>query len=148
MVQKIFEAKIIFKPECPWAQGVAHLRMTDQEWNHMWNFGRVHHEEQFCEIILNLGQWFRCCLKISYLVLWQSSCLVKQNHLCNFERGHHGEHSCEVKWNLDRWFRRRCPLKKKFMDRGTDRQTKTSPAKFRSTNWRCSRTVLEHLELF
>ena len=23
-----------------------------------------------------------------------------------------------------------------------------SPAKFRSTNWRCSRTVLEHLELF
>ena len=24
----------------------------------------MHHEEQFCEIILNLGQWFRiCCLK-------------------------------------------------------------------------------------
>ena len=34
------------------------------ERNHLWNFGRVHHEEQFCEIILNLGQWFsRCCLK-------------------------------------------------------------------------------------
>ena len=27
------------------------------------NFGRVYHEEQFCEIILNLGQWFRCHLK-------------------------------------------------------------------------------------
>ena len=42
----------------PW---VAHLRMTDQwsvttDWL---NFGRVHHEEQFCEIILNLGQWSR-----------------------------------------------------------------------------------------
>ena len=26
---------------------------------------KVYHEEQFCEIILNLGQWFRrrCCLK-------------------------------------------------------------------------------------
>ena len=25
----------------------------------MSNFGREHHEEQFCEIILNLGLWFR-----------------------------------------------------------------------------------------
>ena len=34
------------------------------EWNHLWNFGRVHHEEQFCEIILNLGRRFRrCCFK-------------------------------------------------------------------------------------
>ena len=34
--------------------------------------------------------------KISYLELWQPSCLVEWNHLCNFERGHHVEHSCEV----------------------------------------------------
>ena len=29
-------------------------------------FGRRYHEEQFCEIILNLDQWFRmkCCLKV------------------------------------------------------------------------------------
>ena len=34
------------------------------ERNQLCNFGRGHHEEQFCEIILNLGQWFgRCCLK-------------------------------------------------------------------------------------
>ena len=34
------------------------------EQNHLCNFGRGHYEEQFCEIILNLGQWFRrCCLK-------------------------------------------------------------------------------------
>ena len=30
----------------------------------MYNFGREYYEEQFCEIILNLGQWYRrCCLK-------------------------------------------------------------------------------------
>ena len=29
----------------------------------MRNFVRVHHEEQFFEIILNLGQLFRCRLK-------------------------------------------------------------------------------------
>ena len=36
------------------------------EWNHLCKFGRRHHEEQFCEIILNLEQWFkrRCRLKI------------------------------------------------------------------------------------
>ena len=35
------------------------------EWNHLCNFGRRHHEDQFCEIILNLDQWFskRYCLK-------------------------------------------------------------------------------------
>ena len=26
------------------------------EWNHLFNFGRGHHEEHFCEIILNLDQ--------------------------------------------------------------------------------------------
>ena len=36
------------------------------ERNHFCNFGRGYHEEQFCEIILNLDQWFRrrCVLKI------------------------------------------------------------------------------------
>ena len=35
------------------------------EQNHLCNFGRGYYEEQFCEIILNLGQSFRrrCCLK-------------------------------------------------------------------------------------
>ena len=41
------------------------------EQNHLFNFGRRHHEKQFCEIILNLDQLFRRrCLKI-YLV-WSS----------------------------------------------------------------------------
>ena len=29
------------------------------EWNHLCNFGKGHYEVQFCEIIVNLGQWFR-----------------------------------------------------------------------------------------
>ena len=49
-------------------------------------------------------------LKISYLELGQSSCLVQLNHLCNFERRHHGEYLCEVIWNLNQWFKRRCRL--------------------------------------
>ena len=33
------------------------------EQNHLCNFGRGYQEEQLCEIILNLDQWFRCQLK-------------------------------------------------------------------------------------
>ena len=35
------------------------------ECNHLCNFSRGYYEEQFCEINLNLGHWFRsrCCLK-------------------------------------------------------------------------------------
>ena len=35
------------------------------ERNYLCNFGRGYYEEQFCEIILNLDQWFRnrCRLK-------------------------------------------------------------------------------------
>ena len=42
------------------------------EWNHLCNFGRRHHEDQFWEIILNLDKWFskRCCLKI--FLIWSS----------------------------------------------------------------------------
>ena len=41
------------------------LPFCSAEWNHLCNFGRRHHEEQFCEIILNFDQWFkRCSLKI------------------------------------------------------------------------------------
>ena len=42
------------------------------DWNHLCNFGRKHHEEQSCEIILNLDQWFRrkCSLKV--ILIWSS----------------------------------------------------------------------------
>ena len=39
--------------------------LCSMERNHLCNFGRVYNEEQFCEIILNLDEWFRikCHLK-------------------------------------------------------------------------------------
>ena len=37
------------------------LPSCSAERNHLYNFGRGFHEEQFCEIILNLDQWFRRC---------------------------------------------------------------------------------------
>ena len=42
------------------------------EQNHLFNFGRGYHEEQFCDFILNLDQWFRrrCVLKI--FLFWRS----------------------------------------------------------------------------
>ena len=42
------------------------------EWNHLCNWGRRHHAEQFYENILNLDQWFsrRFCLKI--FLIWSS----------------------------------------------------------------------------
>ena len=40
--------------------------LCSADWNHLCNFGRKHHEEQFCEIILNLDHWCRrkCRLKV------------------------------------------------------------------------------------
>ena len=48
--------------------------------NHLWNFGRRHHEDQFCEIILNLNQWFKrkCCLKV-FLICSSGSSFVQQS---------------------------------------------------------------------
>ena len=41
------------------------LPFCSAERNHLCNFGRVYQEEQFCDIILNFGHWFRrrCHLK-------------------------------------------------------------------------------------
>ena len=46
--------------------------LCSAEQNHLCHFGRVHHEEQFCEIIFNLDLWFRrkCHLKI--FLIWSS----------------------------------------------------------------------------
>ena len=45
---------------------------------HLCNCGRGHLEKQFCEIILNLDQWFRrkCCLKV--FLIWSSGSPVVQ----------------------------------------------------------------------
>ena len=41
------------------------------EQNHLCNFVRRHNEEQFCEIILNLDQWFRRC-HLQIFLIWSS----------------------------------------------------------------------------
>ena len=82
------------------------------ECNHLCNFVRGHYEEQFCEIILNFDQWFRCRLKDFLSGALAALLLSGANYLCNFGRGHHGKYSCEVILNLNQWFRRRCCLNK------------------------------------
>ena len=65
----------------------------------------MHHEQQFCEIILNLGQWFRMrrCLKDFLSGALEFLLFDRAEPFMQFLRGHHGEHSCEVIWNLDQW---------------------------------------------
>ena len=88
------------------------------EWNHLCNFSRGYHEVHFCEIILNLDQWFRRCrLKyflsgaLAALLFWRS-----QTFCAILAAGIKGEQSCEIFLNLDQWLRKRCHLKKKFTD--------------------------------
>ena len=62
------------------------------------NLVEGYNEEQFCEIILNLNQWFRRCRLNDFLsralaALMFSS--TERHHLCNFGRGHYVEHSCK-----------------------------------------------------
>ena len=47
-------------------------RHSSLQWNHLCNFGRRHHEEQFCEIILKLDQWLRVFKGIFDLALERS----------------------------------------------------------------------------
>ena len=51
--------------------------------NHLCNFGGGYHAEQFCEIILNFDEWFRCRLKdltaTSFFLPHQN--LAKSHHL-------------------------------------------------------------------
>ena len=42
--------------------------LSSVEQNHLCKFGRVHHEGQFCEIILNLDQWIRSCRLKTFLI--------------------------------------------------------------------------------
>ena len=74
--------------------------LCSAEHNHLCKFGRGHHEE-FCAIILNLDQWFRCCFLSKALGAF---CSAERNQLCNFGRGHHEEPLCEIILNLDQCF--------------------------------------------
>ena len=73
-----------------------HLHSFEQ--NHLCNFGRRHHEEKLCEMVLNLKRGLNLnsvqemsFKGISYLELWRSFCSAERNHLCNFGRGYYEE---------------------------------------------------------
>ena len=78
---------------------------------HLCNSVRGYYEEQFCEIILNLGQWFRsrCCLK-DFL----SGALAKflfggaEPFIQFWKRASWGTFMWSYVKNLDQWFRRCC----------------------------------------
>ena len=78
------------------------------EANHSCNFDRRHHEEQFCEIILNLDQMFS-----RRFLIWSSGGHFIQQSRTNcavFGKGQYEEQFCEIILNLDQWFKRRCLL--------------------------------------
>ena len=92
----------------------AHAAFCSVEQNHLCNVGRGYYEEQFCEIILNLDQWFRrrCLLKI--FPIWSFGTILfsgAKTCLPYFGRGYQEEQFCEIILKLDQWFRRRCLLK-------------------------------------
>ena len=79
------------------------------EWNHLCNFGRGYYEKQFCEIILNLDQWFRRRCLFTIFLIWSSGgpFVQRSGTICAiFIEG-----IMRNNLNLDQWFRRRCLLK-------------------------------------
>ena len=48
------------------------MPLCSVDWNYLCNFGRRHHEEQSCEIILNLDQWFRRKCRLKVFLFWSS----------------------------------------------------------------------------
>ena len=83
------------------------------EQNHLCKFNRRHHEEQFCENILNLDQWFRKNVILRYFLSEALAVILFSGayHLCKFCREYQEEQFCEIILNLDQSFRRRCHLK-------------------------------------
>ena len=67
--------------------------------NHLLNFGRRYHEEHFCEIILNLDEWFRrkCPLKVFLIWISGSPFVQRSVTICAISV----EQFCELILNLD-----------------------------------------------
>ena len=73
----------------------------------MCNFGRGHHEDQFCEIVLNLDQWIRRSCHLKTFLIYSSGCpfIWPSGTFCVIlVEAIMGNNS--VKLKLDRWFRR------------------------------------------
>ena len=67
------------------------------DWNHLYNFGRRHHEEQFVKLfrIWTNGSGEKPFKGISYLELWQPFCSAECYHLCKCRRGYNEKQFCE-----------------------------------------------------
>ena len=76
--------------------------------NQLYNFGRVHHYGQFCEITVNCGplvQEEKSLKDISYLELWQIHCSVEWNRLCKIGRRHLRVQICDINLLFGQCFR-------------------------------------------
>ena len=83
------------------------------EQNYLCNLGRRHHEEQFCEIILNLDQYVvqeMLFKDISYLELGGPFVQSSRTICAIFGEGIKRNNSVKFILNMDQWFRR-CHLK-------------------------------------
>ena len=88
-------------------------------------FGRGHYEEQVCEFISSLAQWFmRFCFKDFLSGALAALLFSGAESLMQFERGHHGEHSYKIYEIWTSGSGGTCHLKKKLMEDG--RMTKTN----------------------
>ena len=84
------------------------------ERNHLCNFGRGYQDEPFCEIILNLGQWYRrkCCIKVFLIWISGSPFVQRSVTICAIlVEGIMRNNSVTFFLNLGQWFRSKCCLK-------------------------------------
>ena len=65
VVQKEMSFKDIFYQEL-------YQSICSADRNHLCNFCRRYHKEQFCEIILNLDHWFRRKCRLKVFLIWSS----------------------------------------------------------------------------
>ena len=78
--------------------GISYLNIwqpfSSARYSHLCNFGRGYYEEKFCEIILNLGKWFRsrCCLKDFISGALVDLLFGGAEPFMQFLMSHHGEH--------------------------------------------------------
>ena len=61
-------------------KGISHLELwqpfCSEEHNYLCTFGRGDYEEQFCKIVLNLGQWFKSIATRCHLIDFLSGALA------------------------------------------------------------------------
>ena len=72
---KLFEFGPVLQEEIPF-KGISFLELwqpfCSAEHNHLCNLGKGYQEEQFCEIFLNLGLWFRMRCSLKVFLIWSS----------------------------------------------------------------------------